>query len=161
MEFKDYAKEKPPHPGWYIWRVNHNKIKNVKITFSAQFRARGFGSNSILSPEFDHWDGYRTLLPKAIEWAYYREIKEDVHFKKATMRIHKRNRVLNVNDLYVRRCPFCQKIPELKYSGSFIGATPIDSEWWQFNCCQWATSPRMSNPVELIKKRNELLIGRW
>jgi hypothetical protein len=108
MKFKNYSKEKPPYPGWYVWRVRHKTMKDVLITFLALFRTRGAGFTTVVSPEFDYWDGYRVLLPKVIEWAPY--VGEEP--KK-----YKLNKVLNINSLYITRCPFCKKIPELVVNG--------------------------------------------
>lgn len=156
MKFKDYSKEKPPCPGWYVWRVHHRTIKDVLITFLARFRVRGAGLTSTISPEFDYWDGYKVHLPKTpIKWASY-VIEEQENHNKCKV-LHSNHKVLNVNSLYIVRCPFCKKIPELTYTGRFIGATPIDSDYWGFSCCAWAKSPRIVNPVELINKRNYLL----
>lgn len=151
VKFRNYSKDKPPCPGWYVWRVRHRTMEDILITFLAQFRVRGAGFTKVVSPEFDYWDGYKVLLPKTtIEWAPY--VGEEP--KK-----YKLNKVLNINSLYITRCPFCKKIPELIYAGRFIGATPIDSEYWRFSCCEWANSPRIINPVKLINRRNCLLMG--
>lgn len=149
MKFKNYSKEKPSCPGWYVWRVRHKTMKDVLITFLARFRTRGAGFTTVVSPEFDYWDGYKVLLPKAIEWAPYVGEEPKRHS----------NKVLNINSLYIAKCPFCQKTPELVYSGRFIGATPIDSEYWRLSCCEWAGSPRIINPIKLINRRNNLLMG--
>jgi hypothetical protein len=149
VKFRNYSKNKPPCPGWYVWRVRHKTMEDVLITFLAQFRVRGTGFTKIVSPEFDYWDGYKVLLPKVIEWAPYKGEKPKDY----------NNKVLNINSLYIARCPFCKETPELIYSGRFIGATPIDSEYWQFSCCGWASSPRIINPVKLINRRNCLLMG--
>ena len=149
MVFKNYLKEKPPYPGWYIWRVRHKTMKDVLITFLARFRVRGAGFTKIVSPEFDYWDGYKVYIPKKIEWALYKG-EEPKNYS---------NKVLNINSLYITKCPFCKEIPELVYSGRFIGATPIDSEYWRFSCCVWTNSPRTINPIKLINKRNNLLMN--
>lgn len=69
MSFKNYRTEKPPEEGWYVWRVNHRHIKNLTIEFLSKYRTRGAGFETVLSPQFDYWDGYRILLPDGnIEW---------------------------------------------------------------------------------------------
>lgn len=145
--FHDYREEKPPAAGWYVWRLPHKFIEGVTLIFLAKYRKRGAGFESVLSPEFDHWNGYRVLLPKgSIEWAEYTgeppkpgcELLEVVG-------------VENVD------CPFCKNKPKWRYSGRYICAGPTNTDSYRLECCQWANTVRMENPIALAEKRNALL----
>lgn len=145
--FKDYREVKPPEIGWYVWRLSHKFIEGVTLIFLARYRKRGAGHENVLSPEFDYWDGYRVLLPKgSIEWTEYdgesprpgQELLEVVGVENAV-------------------CPFCKSKPKWKYNGRFIGSGPTDTEYYMLECCQWAGTVRMKNPIELAEKRNMLL----
>jgi hypothetical protein len=145
--FKKYSQEQPKEKGYYIWRCNHKFIKDVKITFIAEFRWRGAGQDNILSPEFDYWDGYRVIVQQGLEWDYYDGEKPKYG-----------QNILSINDLEIKPCPFCNEVPELKYRARHITGNAIDTDWFQFTCCSWASSPMFYNPVELIENRNSLII---
>lgn len=147
--FYDYRKDKPPVEGWYVWRLPHKFIEGVTLIFLAKYRERGAGFERVLSPEFDHWNGYQVLLPKgSIEWAEYDgeppiagdELLEVVGVENAV-------------------CPFCKKEPKWRYSGRYIAAGPTDTDYYYLKCCHWfdGFGSRMQNPVNLAEKRNAAL----
>lgn len=144
----NYYETKPKKEGYYIWRVAHKRNPDIIITFITQYRLRGAGYQNILSPEFDYWDGYRIILPKQIEWDYYKETPPGCY-----------RDVIDINNLFktITPCPFCKEVPKLVYSPNHIGGTAIDAEYWYTECCSWTKSPRYSNPIELITKRENLL----
>lgn len=145
--FTDYRKDKPKEKGWYVWRLKHILLKDVTVIFLAKFRKRGAGHEQVLSPEFDHWDGYRVLLPSGkIEWDDY-----DGEPPKAG------REVIQVEGVHNVACPFCKQVPSWRYSGRFIGSGPTNTDYWYITCCKWAGVKRMLNPVQLSETRNNLL----
>ena len=148
MNFRDYREDKPTEIGTYMWRMNHSYIEGLKITFLAAFRMRGAGHEQVLSPEFDHWDGYRVNLPQCkIEWASW----------DGEQNPKQQDIVLGVGGVENLPCPFCGEVPKWSYSGRFIGACPIQSESWRLVCCQWAGTVRFENPLDLASDRNARL----
>ena len=147
MTYRDYREEKPPSEGWYKWRLPHPRLEGVTLVFLAKFRERGAGFEKVLSPDFDYWDGYRVLLPKgSIEWTEY-----------AGSPPHTGSRLLDVDGCDLAKCPFCKETPAWRYSGGHVTAGPLYSEYYHLECCSWANTVRMTNPLHLAAKRNELL----
>lgn len=147
--FKNYREESPSGPGWYIWRMPHKFIKDVTLIFLAKYRERWAGFETVLSPQFDHWDGYRITLPKGpIEWSDY-----DGEEPKPG---HELIEVVGADNLI---CPFCKKEPKWRYSGRYIGAGPTDTDYFYLECCHWfdGFKSRMKNPVKLTEERNAAL----
>ncbi len=145
--FHDYRKERPPVEGWYVWRLPHKFIEGVTLIFLAKYRERGAGFESVLSPEFDHWNGYQVLLPKGcIEWAEFDGAPPmDGH------------ELLEVEGVENVDCPFCGATPKWRYDGRYFGSGPADADSYRLECCQWANAVRMKSPVALAEKRNALL----
>ncbi|WP_033416878.1 hypothetical protein [Hahella ganghwensis] len=143
--FTKYADAPPKHPGWYIWRCEHKQLKGVVITFIDKFRKRGAGHTNVLSPSFDYWNGYQVLVPNGLDWAPYEGSPPKQNI----------DHTLNINELTLNKCPFCNEVPRLTYSGRFIGASPLDSTDWRLKCCSWITGPRIPNPVYLIEQWNK------
>jgi hypothetical protein len=147
--FHDYRKERPPAAGWYVWRLPHKFLEGVTLIFLAEYRLRGAGFESVLSPSFDYWDGYRVLLPKgSIEWAEYSGEKPKP--------LRELLEVVGVKNL---PCPFCKTRPTWVYSGRYICAPPTDAEYYYLECCHWFDGfrSRMADPVKLAAMRNEAL----
>jgi hypothetical protein len=147
--FHDYRKEKPPIVGWYVWRLQHKFIEGVMLVFLAKYRERGAGFESVLSPQFDYWDGYQVLLPKGtIEWAEYDGEQPKTGYE-----------LLEVVGVENEACPFCKSEPKWRYSERFIGAGPTDTDYYYLECCHWfdGFKSRMRNPVKLAEKRNAAL----
>lgn len=155
--FQNYREIKPTVAGWYIWRLPHRFIDGLVIVFLTEYRKRGAGRKSVLSPSFDYWDGWRIQLPKGrIEWAEYDG--EPPRFGAE---------VLEVVGTEHTPCPFCGGLPKWDYTAAYSNAGPINTNDWHLRCCTWAGSPRMKNPLELAEKRNRLLeqnnpkAGKW
>jgi hypothetical protein len=149
LVFKDYRKEKPTKEGVFVWRLNHKFIKDVVIVFTAKYRSRGAGYETVLSPEFDYWDGYRVLLPDGpIEWCEY-----DGEPRKYT------HEIIDIEGLKNVACPFCGKIPKWVYSGRYICADPTDTDYFYLQCCAYfdGFGTRDRNPKDITKARNEAL----
>jgi hypothetical protein len=148
-QFQDYRANKPPAAGWYIWRLPHKSIDGLVVIFLAEYRLRGAGHKNVLSPDFDHWDGYQVLLPKGpIEWAEYGGEKPKPG-----------KELLDLVGVKNTECPFCKKEPAWRYRGRFIGSGPTNTEYFYLECCNWFNGfgSRMADPVKLANKRNEAL----
>ncbi len=150
-QFNDYRDDKPPAPGWYVWRLPHKRIEGLAIVFLAEYRWRGAGFEDVLSPSFDYWNGYRVLLPKgSIEWAPH----DDGERPKSG------REVLSLIGVEKNSpCPFCKAVPTWMYSGRYIGSGPTDTNYWYLECCDWFNGfgTRMNNPIKLSEKRNQIL----
>ena len=147
-EFKKYSEEKPQEKGLYVWRVQHDQYEDIVVTFVAKFHERGAGFETVLSPEFDHWDGYRVHVPPSTEWMDYDGVEP-----------RNMENTLSINELTFSACPLCKEKPRLVYSGRWIFAAPFQSESWHFKCCEWIGRVRMENPVDLIRRWNEMCVG--
>jgi hypothetical protein len=148
MMFQDYRKVKPPEEGWYIWRLPHRHFDAV-IVFLARYRLRGAGHQQVLSPEFDHWNGRRVILPEgSIEWDYYDGEPPSYG-----------NEVIEVVGVELMPCPFCGEVPKWQYSGKWVLSGPTITEFWYTKCCSWAKSPHYVNPIVLNERRNEALLS--
>lgn len=149
VTFHDYRKVKPSDEGWYIWRLPHKFIEGVTVIFLSKYRERGAGYETVMSPQFDYWDGYQVLLPKgSIEWAEYDgEPPKPGH------------NLIDIVETDNLPCPFCQKVPTWRYSGRHITAEPNDTDYFYLECCRWfdGFGNRHENPLKLTEKRNSLL----
>lgn len=146
LEFRDYRKEKPPAAGWYVWRLPHNFLREVYLIFLAEYRIRGAGYTDVLSPEFDHWDGYNVLIPKGkIEWAEYTGKPPKIG-----------HGLLEVVGAINAPCPFCKKVPKWRFGNR---STPNAANSFYLECCDWVNGSkiRMGNPLDLARKRNDVL----
>ncbi|NDO80424.1 hypothetical protein CJP72_06425 [Citrobacter sp. NCU1] len=65
MEWINYSDRKPESAGMYLWRMKSRVVEGVFVIARKKFRLRGAGYHNVLSPEFDHWDGYsvNVILP--------------------------------------------------------------------------------------------------
>ena len=150
MKFTDFRVEKPPDEGWYIWRLQGKFLPDITLVFLDKFRKRGAGYIDVISPGFDYWDGYRVLLPNGpIEWALYGGEPPKTGYE-----------LLEVVGTDNLPCPFCGEKPTWRYSGRYIGAGPIDTDYYYLECCHWFDGfrSRMKNPLELAEKRNEAIV---
>lgn len=146
-EFFDFRKKPPPCEGLYVWRLPHKIKKDLTLIFLAKYRERNAGYNTVVSPEFDYWDGLNLLLPEGpIEWAEYDG--EELEF---------RSEILDVVDVKNDPCPFCKKVPQWNYYTPLVTAGPIDAISFSLNCCQFAGFVRMEDPALLSETRNALL----
>jgi hypothetical protein len=136
-EFKNYDKIKPETVGTYIWR--RTLKSGIVINFKSDFRLRGAGFKKILSPEFDHWDGYKVIVPKNVEW---REVEEN-------------DNQINVENFEIKSCPFCNSQPTLSARSEYIGSTPMNAKEFNIKCCISSTRyDSLKRVLEIWNKRN-------
>jgi hypothetical protein len=148
-----YDEARPVEKGIYRWRVPSVIIKGLIVTFNAKFRERGAGHTSVLSPEFDHWDGWKVIVPPLTEW---RPVDTDA------LPDH-RYECLDIEGITNLPCPFCKGSPRWNaVQASSGGGVVIASDahrynrWW-LECCSWALTPRYGDPRTLANDRNGML----
>ena len=144
----NYTEHKPPKEGPYEWRMPSKGTPGVVIVFAACMRLRNAGWETVVSPSFDYWDGYRLNLPEGIQW---RETTEH-----ASLQSYER-KMLAVEGLDIAPCPYCGKVPSFETAGRgyHYGADPHDVALWSFKCCGWAKTPWMDDPrkIEAIRRK--------
>lgn len=145
-----YADERPPVAGPYEWQVPSRACKGMVVRVLANYRERGAGYSKVLSPEFDHWDGYDVRVPTGTMWrspAGGTELKDY------------RIELMCVEGLEFTPCPFCKARPKLKGverangGGIIITADAHRFNSWWLECCGWAKTPHFADPRDLEKAR--------
>ncbi|MCP5002536.1 MAG: hypothetical protein GY941_01090, partial [Planctomycetes bacterium] len=151
MEWTKYSDKKPTVAGTYMWKVPHSQIDDLTVIFSGNMIMRGNGyADDILSPNFDHWDGYTVHVPKNLEWAEYTGsgLKSPHHHED-----------LSFIGQHISKCPFCKNTPKWKYHGRWITAAPHQSDYWYLVCCKWTSgfSHRLFDPRKIMEQRESAL----
>lgn len=151
-----YRDRKPEQKrAYYQWRIESKVTPGLFILFLAEMRLRGAGFESTYSPEFDHWDGYRVLVPNDTQW---RAIPEGVATPSQSYRFT-RAEPEGVENL---ACPYCGRIPtwNVRCSG-YTNPHHIDS--WGLTCCSFGGTAQVDDPRKLAERRNKVLIDgeRW
>lgn len=150
-----YAEQRPTAAGAYRWRLESVVVPGMFVTFVAHMRERGAGHQNVLSPLFDHWDGYRVHVPAGLQWqALRQEDPQDVEWCRVAG--------VEVEGLSPLPCPYCNKVPKwdalLRYDGGGVGLTdPHKFNNWKLACCAWGSSPVYKSPIELVKRRDSVL----
>lgn len=134
-----YSEQKPENEGVYLWRMDSETVKGEKVIARKRMRSRGAGYQSVLSPEFDYWDGYRLYVPDDLEWMEDDETKPEIAFTGCE----------NISE-----CPFCKKAPLLHAYSNFVSPKPQSLNIFTLKCCAWNGSPTYDDPRELIKRWN-------
>lgn len=122
------------------------------ITFIAWMRERGAGYQHVFSPQFDHWDGCRVLVPEGTQWQECDQVPKLEDYNQAEIAIE---------GVTLDPCPFCKRIPRLvgnnrNHNGVWVGAPPHRFNNWWLECCQWANSPR-GKASWLLKERAAII----
>jgi len=148
----DYTKETPPE-GVYEWRMPSVSLAGEHIIVAAKMRWRGSGYDKCLSPNFDHWDGYRVRVPAGLQW-------RPVTCDRGTP-IHAD--LICVEGLEHSACIYCGESPKLNgcqrsnQGGVFINGDPWHFNSWWLSCCQWGHTPHLSDPREIERIRREAI----
>jgi hypothetical protein len=123
--------------GVYIWRRTLDS--GIVINFKSDFRLRGAGLKTVLSPDFDNWNGYKVIVPKNVEW---REVEEN-------------DNKINIENTEIKCCPFCNKQPILSFKSVYIGSTPMNATDFNLKCCIVNTGYHsLERVLEIWNKRN-------
>lgn len=145
-----YTERRPASEGVCQWRVPSKSLPGETLTFAARFRSRGAGYDTVLSPEFDYWDGYLVQVPAGLEWREH----------DGTYRGHGCDHI-TIEGLELSRCPYCGVVPRLfavqtsSSGGVFVGGDPTRFNSWWMECCRWGRTPHLSDPREIERIRRE------
>ncbi len=150
----DYASKQPPAAGVYEWRVPSRTCKGLVVRVLAHHRTRGAGYRNVLSPVFDHWDGYNVTVPAGTQW---RAAPEGTSLQTYEQRL------VCAEDVEFCACPYCRQVPRLhgveraSGGGLIVGSDAHRFNSWWLECCAWARTPRYDDPRELASARASLL----
>lgn len=153
-EWRDYATDKPTDQGVYEWLVPSAQCAGMNVIVLCYFRERGAGYTRVLSPLFDHWDGYRVTVPKGTKWRFPTE--------PANIKLYEQV-LLGVEGLNLCECPFCGNLPRLRGiesasgGGVYAGSDAHQFNTWWLECCAWTRTPHLRDPRELEKARRALI----
>lgn len=157
LDWTDYAEQQPLDAGPYEWQVPSTAVKGMTVRVLAHFRKRGAGYKDVLSPEFDHWDGYRVHVPTGTKW---RPVPEGTELKQYEQKL------VCVEGLDFVPCPYCNRKPRLNgvrraSDGGVVitGDAHTFNSWW-LECCSWTHTPRYSDPRELENARSAVLTAQ-
>lgn len=148
--WRDYASNKPIVAGVYEWRLPSLSLPDAFVIFHAHMRMRGAGYSDVLSPSFDHWDGYRVIVPHGAQW---READVAVKCER-----HETTG-LAIEGLEFAPCPYCGRVPQLeghqagRYGGFVCGPNPQHMNHWHLKCCAWGSTPALLDPREIERIR--------
>lgn len=148
----DYSVIKPSKAGPYEWQVPSVSCKGMIVRVLANFRERGAGYTTALSPEFDYWDGYRLHVPEGTMWRAAQP---------GTTLGRYRQELICVEGLELSPCPFCRSTPRLKgvqkQGRGIISADAHTFNSWWLECCSWAKTPHFDDPRRLEAARRSAL----
>lgn len=145
-----YKDEQPQEPGLYEWRVPSKSVPGMVLIVAANMRMRGAGFETVLSPEFDYWDGYRVLVQCDVQWRETLFMPQTYENTPA---------VLSIEGLDISPCSHCRKKPRIKahqtsnMGGIVLNPCPWNLNTWRFSCCAWGETPRMDDPREIERIR--------
>ena len=146
MEWVNYSERKPEAAGVYLWRMRSCAVKGNYVIARKKFRLRGAGHLYVLSPEFDHWDGYSVTVPAELQWAEDDASMPDISFE-------------NLPD--AKECPFCKRKPTIKAfewnRGCRVNPEPYILNNFQLKCCGWIAAVTFEHPVTAIEAWNQKL----
>jgi hypothetical protein len=152
--WRSYADEKPESAGWFEWSLPWRKSEDIRIRFVAENRKRTAGFKDIISPSFDHWDGYRVLLPDGLLWRDHERQDYEAYGNYSVA-------LVGVED--VAPCPFCGGKPNLRgirksmSGGVIMPSYPHEWNTWYLKCCRWIHGPHFSSPVAVTTEWNDRL----
>jgi len=151
-EWIAYDERRPDAEGVYEWRVPSRVFPDMITQFCAHMRERGAGYSTVLSPTFDHWDGYRVSVPIGTLW---RATSDHGDLKRHD------NSPPSIVGHDVAPCRFCGTVHLLEGwtrclgGGLLVGADPHEYNDWELKTCAWARAPRFKDPRALIAAWNE------
>lgn len=157
LDWIEYELTRPEAEGIYEWQIPSRPCKNMIVRVLARFRKRGAGYTSVISPEFDHWDGYKVHVPAGTKW---RQPSAPGELKPY------RQELLCVEELEPVACPFCNRVPTVKGVCRAVGGGVVVTDdantfnsWW-FECCSWARTPHYADPRQLETARRAALSAK-
>lgn len=146
--FKKWSEERPAdiHDDQVLlWRTKHVRLPHVMVMSGCIRKMHnGWKNTDHLLPPMTRWDGYRHLIPADLEWDVAPGwIKEKATFEKtdkwggkSTYVIdHMLVRLLDIEGLEPRPCPFCGGKATWQSRDGFIGAMPHQENEFSIGCC--------------------------
>ena len=147
-EFVRWADKKPDdlHRGQVLlWKTKHVRL-GVGMIMSGPVRSmhNGWNNTDHLLPTMTRWDGYQHIIPADLEWAPAPDwIKEKATFKLKDRWGHETThvkeshlvRLLEVEGISLRPCPFCGGKATWESRDGFIGAMPHQENQFSAGCC--------------------------
>jgi len=151
-EWINFSVEKPATAGVYEWRVPSAALPGEFVIVAAHMRKRGAGYQDVLSPSFDHWDGYHVYVTKDLKWRPTTEYGAIKSYER---------RVIGLEGLEHCKCIYCAKRPTLHAvqvpngGGVVVCAEPQYLNSWWLECCTWGKTPHFANPrdIESMRRR--------
>ena len=146
----------PAEEGVYEWMVPSRIVPGMRVIFVARLRRRGGCGDDFLSPQFDHWTGWAAAIPAGVQWR-----STEVEMPRGGPSYV----AVRPEGVEPDPCPFCGRIPRFEAcetggsSGVVICGVPHRYDAWRLVCCQWAQSPRMRNPIDLVEARRTALLA--
>ena len=137
-DFHLWSDKKPAdlHRGQLLlWRTSHVRL-GVKMVMTGEVRRmfNGWRDTYHLLPPMTRWDGYKHIIPADLEWSY--AVPEWVSEQERTeMNGYKFVRLICVEGLTPKFCPFCGESPKWESRGGFIGSMPHQDPEFSLGCC--------------------------
>lgn len=147
MPWTEYVASRPTEPGLYLWRLPSAVCVGLFVIVAAKMRARGAGYATVLSPDFDHWDGYQVHVPPCLSWRAT-DGQADGH--------------VEPDGFTLGACPFCGNVPRWSAfertsdGGLMCSARPQSLNEWRVQCCQWIAGPRAADPRHIAAAWNRV-----
>ncbi len=159
-EFVRWADKKPDdlHRGQVLlWKTKHVRL-GVGMIMSGPVRVmhNGWKNTDHLLPPMTRWDGYRHIIPDDLEWATAPDwIMEKATYKSKDQWGHETThveesslvRLLEVEGISLRPCPFCGGKATWNSRDGFIGAMPYQENQFSAGCCMhtnYYTTPALA-----------------
>lgn len=145
---------RPEKAGLYKWA--HVHPLGFRQIFIAKMRLRGAGHDQVLSPDFDHWNGYSVSVPKGFYWRSADDQERAEHDCKYN--------VVQIENINLRPCPFCGTPPNILASqcgragggnGQVVLADPQNYNTWRVTqCCKLIGFNGFKSPADLAAMWN-------
>lgn len=153
-----YSEKRPETAGVYLWRMPHKTLTGIHVISAAWMRSRGAGYSSVLSTQFDWWDGYRLHVPAGLQWKETSEYQNLKVYDTELVDVEYDGRPLRIT-----QCPYCGKVPKIKAVqrdnfGTTMNPWPSLLNTWWFTCCAWGTTPHESDPVNIETMRRDAFV---
>jgi hypothetical protein len=89
-------------------------------------------------PEFSNWNGGQRTVPALTQWKPLTNADREMVarlLKQGAPDYRIRTRTVVYPGIYLEKCPFCGRLPRVKFHPSYIGACVKDSEAFTIECC--------------------------
>lgn len=147
LDFTSVSTSIPNSVGDFLWKT---QVGQHEVIFPAKMRERSAGLKRVVSPEFDHWNGYKLILPEVpLFWANAENFVESLPPKAQTER-----KILQLTKQKLNDCPFCKCEPVIEYG--YQNKIPQQSSTFKTLCCHRVNSPVFKTIDALIEDWNTI-----